>query len=129
MLKKFIKGGNTDGESTFELLSSDEVSSLSSFEKSLLMTIGGLFIIGKSGNERFSKVTLDKKSYDELIIFLKFSRMLKCYLCRAEFSASNVHSVMGKSEIKKRIKEFELEDKSIDGDGEVETIDIRDTQC
>ena len=55
--------------------------------------------------------------------------MLKCFLCRAAFSASNVYIVMGKSEIEKKKKELELEDKSIDGDCEVETIDIRDTQC
>jgi hypothetical protein len=118
VLNKFIKGGNVHDKFSSELLSSDEVLNLTSFEKSLLMTIGGLFMIDDFGVERFFKVTLDKNSHDELLTFLKFSPMLKCFLCRAEFSACNVYSVKGKSLVENKKKKSEHKELSIEGKGE-----------
>ena len=86
---KAIINGKTNPSSTYSM-SKAESESLSAEEKIILKTTGCCY--KRAGDEDlFYKISLCEESYVQLFSFLKHADKLRPYVCRAEFTASNVY--------------------------------------
>ena len=115
-LQRFIKCEGSGDEGSKDAKKIDEkytsvllknLSSITEVEKSILKTIGGCC---SNLENSFYEITLERELYEDFIFFLRVAKKLKPYICRAEFTASDVFKVRNTSKNKQSIDAPQFEE-------------------